>query len=153
MLNPKLVTTEKTKKKHTMTQMTYAAFVVLFSVIHGAFLWYMGEYMDVFLDDMVHFTLSSVLLTALGLMAACLIVWVVLLVATVLRGNEIGFPRWKSVVLYILPTMPRFLAILFEWQSADAWAETLAVGLWLIIALVFIYLPPDWERMRKLRKV
>ena len=137
------------KQGKVLDRLEYGLFIGLFSIVYGIFIYYSIKYLDIIYDDIIHFTLSFPTKVAGGLGIACVIVWFLVLAATIWRGRDIGFPKWFSILMYLIPFMPRFFAMFFGVVELDSIAETLSSVLWLIVAGFFLYLPTDWYTKKK----
>lgn len=130
-------------------QAAYACYVVLFSAVYFAFFMYCNRYLDVIVDDIIHFRFSDPTKMAAILSVACICVWVLFFAATVWRGRDIGFAKWQSVILYLIPSMPRTIEMLVAFDWSHHWIEPLATVLCLVISIVFLYLPSGWYLQRQ----
>ena len=128
----------------------YGIYIFFFCLIYGFFFYYFNHNVDGIVRGFANFTLTEELKVFLVLCILCVLIWFILLAATVWRGRDIGFLKWQSILLYCIPPAPRFLVLLFNWKWLDPWAEIIASILWLIIAGIFLYLPTGWA-YRKLQ--
>lgn len=130
-------------------QAAYGCYVALFAAVYYAFFYYCNKYLNVIVEDLIHFRFSEPVKIAAVLSAACICVWLLFFAATVWRGRDIGFRKWQSVIFYLLPSMPRFFEMLFAFDLTNQWVEPLSTALCLVVSLLFLYLPTGWCFQRK----
>jgi len=140
------------RKKYSIGQLAYAGFVLLASIVYGSFMYYGNRYLDIVIEDMQALRMTFPTKLVAGLALGCVVVWFILLAASVWRGRDIGFAKWQSIGVYIIPCLPRFLAMLFALdESIDMWIDTLSSVLWICMVGLFLYLPAGWydKKMNK----
>ena len=137
----------------TIGRLAYFFYLLLYALVYGSFLYYTTKNLDDIVNHLIHFELSYSVKVAGILSAVLIIVWFILLAATVWRGRDIGFAKWQSILLYLIPSLPRAVAMLFAIDVFGNWMDIMAIVLWLPISILFVYLPKDWMYRRKNRSI
>lgn len=129
-----------------LNQSEFGIFIGIFCAIYVGFFYYFISYSQVIVNDIIHLEFTFHSQVAIGLAFLCIFMWFLLFAATIWRGNDIGFPTWISVLLYMAPAIPR-VAGMFTWgQKILGLLEIIATLLFFATAGLYLYLPSGWTR-------
>ena len=132
------------QKERTIGQGIYGIYIFSFCLIYGMFFYYFYSNLDTIVEGLSSFQLTYDVKIFLAFSLLCIIIWFVLLTATIWRGRDIGFSKWLSIILYCIPSMPRFIVVMYSLKWLEPWAEIISSALWFVVAGVFLYLPAGW---------
>ena len=142
-----------TKKVRKLNQAEYGMFIGVFCAVFGGYFYYFLNNAEEISRGIVNLELTFYVKVILVLSILCVIMWFLLFAATIWRGNDIGFPEFISVGVYLLPTLPRFMGMSLWGQHMLDLIEVSATLLFLITAGLYLYLPTDWANQEGKRKL